>query len=344
MLGKKVKHIKFGLGKVIKVKEGIVEVEFSQLEDTKTFSYPKSFEKFISFQDEQLQNQALLDIQSDKEKAAELKENRENELHEKLDVKKTKKPSAKSKKAVEKAVSKENISLKCTFCDGGSSGTSFGFKAVCSSDNLKNNIKKRRINCVNSTCRKYYNEEITYEELLESKKEGNFLCNESMYLSDFRVNAGYYLSGPYKGNPMLFKSVEKNKLAVLTTRLPGTSEDARVIFAVFMIEDFFRGSALKEGHMDASDKFRLELSPKEAEEIKYWKYYKSKRSLDRLQFGSGLHRYLTDEQVVQILQDIVEVKKGSKDEQISIEFLQHYVDVNNVDMEAISPASGPLAQ
>lgn len=344
MLGEKVKHIKFGLGTISNVKDGIIEVEFSQLDEKKSFSYPKSFEKFIAFEKEQLQLEALAEIENDKNKAAELKENRENELHEKLDIKKTKKPSAKNKKkSAVKAVKKENISLKCTFCDGGNSATSLGFSGVCSSDNLKNNIKKRRINCVNSTCMKYYNGEMTYEELLAWNEEGSFLCNDSIYLKDWKVYAGYYLSGPDKGNPMLFKSVKINKLAVMTTRLPGTPEKDRIIFGVFMISDFFKGSSLKEGHIDACEDYRLEMTPKEAQGVKFWKYYDSKRSLDKLQYGSGLHRYLTDEQAVQMLTDIVEVKKSSKDAEKSREFLAHYIDCNGIDINAIGEATGPLA-
>ena len=53
------------------------------------------------------------------------------------------------------------------------------------------------------------------------------------------------------------------------------------------------------------------MSPDEAKELRFWNYYFCQNARDVIKFGSGLHRYISDEQAAQILQDIAHVKKGS---------------------------------
>lgn len=48
-------------------------------------------------------------------------------------------------------------------------------------------------------------------------------------------------------------------------------------------------------------KYKLELTPPEAKQIKYWNYYINKKAPDNISWGQGLHRYIDDIQAVQIL-------------------------------------------
>lgn len=343
MLGEKVKHIKFGEGIVEEVDKNIVKVLFNLTGDIKPFSYPKSFEKFIFFENQMYQEQVKADIEAESQKENTLKKEREFERQKIQSKKKESKVSrGNTKKSSFKAVIKGNIAMKCTFCDGGSSDSSLGFSDVCSVENISNNIKQGRVNCNGSDCRKFYDEEITYKELLERNRNGGFLCYDSAFLRDWKVYAGFYHNGDDKGKPMKFRNVANNKLTVLTTLIPGSQERERIVFGVYIIKDYFEGDNLEEGYIDSKEDYRLELTPKEAEEIKFWKYYYNEKSPKRIQFGSGLHRYLTNEQAVQILKDIVAVKKGTKDEEISNELLGYYLKINGLELNTIGEAIGPL--
>ncbi len=68
---KSVRHIKFGVGKILSYSDCSVEVEFSEEIGVKAFVYPSAFESFLTFAKPELQEAVLEQIQSEKESVSE---------------------------------------------------------------------------------------------------------------------------------------------------------------------------------------------------------------------------------------------------------------------------------
>ena len=62
----------------------------------------------------------------------------------------------------------------------------------------------------------------------------------------------------------------------------------------------------------------------------------------KIVFGSGLHRYLTDEQAAQILRDIVTVKSNPKEKEFAQRFFEHFCKINGIDANDVPPPNGAL--
>ncbi|MGN1231114.1 MAG: hypothetical protein ACI4TP_04365, partial [Anaerotignum sp.] len=80
----------------------------------------------------------------------------------------------------------------------------------------------------------------------------------------------------------------------------------------------------------------------EAHKMLFWNYYRNEKDSENIRWGQGLHRYLSDEQAVNILKDIVEIKAGTAEEQLAKDFLDYFCSVNALDQNEISPKSGAL--
>ena len=90
---------------------------------------------------------------------------------------------------------------------------------------------------------------------------------------------------------------------------PNTASILANIFGVFLIDEYFAGDDREEGYVVCHSKWRIELRPDEARQILFWNYYANRNAPERIVFGSGLHRYLSDIRAAQILRDIIQVKK-----------------------------------
>ncbi len=82
MIGEKVKHKNFGEGDILRIEENKITVRFSVGE--KTFSYPKSFEHFLTVVDGEVQKtiKVLLEKQKEEEEIVKLQQEREEKEKE----------------------------------------------------------------------------------------------------------------------------------------------------------------------------------------------------------------------------------------------------------------------
>lgn len=80
----------------------------------------------------------------------------------------------------------------------------------------------------------------------------------------------------------------------------------------------------------------------EAQKLKYWNYYVNSNKSESVSWGQGLHRYIDDVQASQMLRDIVELKKGTKDEALAVEFYDYFLQINGFDKEDIPENNGAL--
>lgn len=158
----------------------------------------------------------------------------------------------------------------------------------------------------------------------------------------WNIGLGVTQSGGRKGKPIRLRNARTNSLALLTAKPAKTKEKDRFIFAVFLIDEINEADNSISGNIVANPKFRIRLSPGEAEELKFWDYYFNMNNPERIVFGSGLHRYITDIQSSQILVKIQELKKGTEDEQLCKEFLEHFCNLKSIDIDSLPAPSGPL--
>lgn len=349
--GMKVVHKAFGEGTVKTLSEDYITVLFAAGE--KTFAYPKAFDGYLS-----TDNPALL---------ADLEQRKRIELEEKIRIEEENR-LAELKRQEEKARQEElaraaaetcrinvsgrekpvirnygaegsNIAVKCNFCDGGSSEECVGFRDVCSDECICYNIEHaKHVWCsTDSQCRKYYDGKITRKEL-----NMTFACYETKMLVDWKCYAGVIRNGYDSGRPMKLLNVKKDRLAVLTTRDPNTNDRARYIFAVFLIDEYFEGDGKDEGYVQCHSRWHIELKPDEAHQMLFWNYYVNQNAPERVVFGSGLHRYLSDTKAAQILRDIVRVKKDAEEKAFAEEFYAHFCGLAGIDENSLPEPRGAL--
>lgn len=233
-----------------------------------------------------------------------------------------------------------NIAFKCNFCDGGASHNIIGFNGICSDKIIRYNIENaHHAWCSNESChcRRYLDGKISRKDLIADMKSGGFVCYESTMLRDWKASAGVS-----NGRPMKLLKVQANSLAVLTTRAPYETDDKRFIFAVFLVDEIFEGDAKEAGYVTTNSKWKIGLTPQEAAKMLFWNYYANPNKPEKIVFGSGLHRYITDVQAVQILKDIISVKARQSEKEFAEEFLQHYCTINGIDADNLQPPEGAL--
>jgi len=134
---------------------------------------------------------------------------------------------------------------------------------------------------------------------------------------------------------MKLNQVQTNSLCVLTTRDPGSIENERYIFAVFLVDESYEGDNCDEGYVTTSSKYKIKLSPKEAHSMLLWNYHANENQPEITVWSSGLHRYFDDEQATQILKDISIMKQGTPDEDLAFEFLNYFIKINDVDIKSL---------
>ncbi|MGI6028027.1 MAG: hypothetical protein ACOX81_01285 [Candidatus Heteroscillospira sp.] len=237
-----------------------------------------------------------------------------------------------------------NVAFKCNWCDGGSDCGHIGYQGVCSDEAIRYNVNRaKRRWCTNSVCREYIEGKADRDELSRVFKDG-FVCYESTMLLDWRAYAGADQTDERAGRRRGMKEARTNSLAVLTTRRPHTSEEQRLIFAVFLIAENFEGNERDEGYVSAHGDYRIELTSAEAEKLRYWDYHANANSADKCFWGTGLFRYLGDTECAQILRDIADMRRYTPGEAQARDFLERYCALRNLNPAELPPKVGALTK
>ena len=332
ILNQQVSHKKFGVGTVVEQTEAAIFVKFTNVD--KQFQYPSAFQKFLALNDKILQEEVLKEA---KQKEQE-KEQQKAEIKRDILLNRT-------SETPQDPQDRPNVVFKCNYCDGGKSDTLMGFHGVCSDSIIQYNIKvEKRTWCSSPDCAclAYLQGEISRYDLESELDNGGSVCYESQMLRDWKAMAGFYHNGLRKGMPMHLNRAQANRLCILTTREPYTEEEERLIFAVFLVDRAYDGDSLDAGFVSTQSRFKLALSPKEAKKMPFWKYHANKSKVEKAFWGSGLHRYITNAEVVQILSDIAALKKGTEDEALAQEFLDVFCKTANTSVEEAGRPEGVL--
>ena len=348
--GEKVTHSSFGNGVIVDYKNDHITVLFEKSNSKKTFNYPFAFGAFLELDDKSMMKQIEEDkITINQRKEEEKQVNIEKSM-QKLKAIPKENTTGLKRNSAPKETDRNNIAFKCNYCDGGSSAYNIGFMGVCSDALIKYNINTaKHIWCSqkDSICYRYLHGEMTNEDVLDfyesTKSEfSKSICYESQMLEIWTAGAGITQNGDDKGKPMSFRNVKSNSLALLTTKLPGNDDDQRFIFAVFLINESYEGDNREEGFVRANPKYKIKLTLEEAKNLKFWDYYFNINKPERIVFGSGLHRYFSDEQSAQVLKKICDIKKGTLEEDLAKDFLEHYCKLKELDVDHIPIRQGAL--
>ncbi len=172
------------------------------------------------------------------------------------------------------------------------------------------------------------------EEDLISFKDA---CNNNSSINSWKYNLSV------NGKAKTIKCAQTDNIAILTTRLPKAKEEERVIFGVFLMDDVFNGTEEEAGFVKTKSKYKLALTDEEAAKIPFWKYYHNEKSLTSTVWGSAPYKKVDDIKAAQVLSAIVEIKNGTKDEQLAKEFLNHFCQTHGVNLAELPTPNGPLA-
>jgi len=205
----------------------------------------------------------------------------------------------------------KHIAFKCTYNDGGE-GNDVGFADTCSETNIKHNIDQHHIWCSKSDCNDYY------KHGFKGHKPTPGSCYESDLFTNWEFGCGMYHNGHRRGCPIPVSHVAKDQIAVLTTRFPGDDEIDRKIIGLFLI-GFVKKASGDSTKLIAAPKYRIRLPLEEAKNLYFWDYYKTKGGA---RWGTGLFRYMTDQEVAAILNDLALTLRESRCKTLVGELLQ----------------------
>ena len=351
MIGAKVIHKAFGEGTVTGRTDGYVKVRFAAGE--KEFPFPQAFDGFLRTEDSALleelerlreaarKEQARREEETRKAEEARRAEQARQEELARIAAERKLAASGTEKVARNYKPEGSNLAFKCNRCDGGRSEDCVGFRGVCSDQMIFYNIgRAQHVWCGgNSRCRQYYDRKITRKQLDE---ESDFICYEARMLLDWKCQAGSVETGIDSGKLKTLRNVREGSLAVMTTRDPDTADYSRYIFGVFLIDEYFEGDQEECGYVAGHSKWRIELKPDEARQVLFWNYYVNKNAPEKMVFGSGLFRYLSDVKAAQILRDIVRVKQDAEEKAFAEEFYNHFCGLTGIDGDSLPEPRGAL--
>ena len=343
-VGEIIKHKIFGIGKITELNNNCIKIKFDDIEEEKDFVYPDALDSYLELNNKVLAKQVEDKLIDFRKKNAERRLKEEELKKEALELEMLKNMKYKVRKVVIKKTD-SNIAFKCNYCDGGSNNGSIGYKAVCSDETIDYNInsaKNKWCSDPESNCYQYLQGNMSREELDLKINENKYVCYESKMLNEWRAYAAANSNGENKEKSKKLRNVNPGSLVLLTTILPKEKEKGRLIFAVYLLQENYEIKYEKEGFLGASDKYRIELSVEESKKLKFWDYYFNANNPEKISNSNGLYRYFNDIQAAQVLKTISEIKKGTSDEVLSTELLEHYCKIKDIDVNAIPELSGAL--
>lgn len=323
-IGTKVKHKVFGESVIVAVEEAAKRVTVRFAEDEKIFQYPQCFQNILELGDESTKRRAIELIEQDNLIIQKQKEAEEEKQREQAEAR-----ALQMANEMQRRYPRQNIAFKCTYCNGGKTGQCFGFNGLCSDEQMRYNIfieKRTWCNAEENPCRRYLEGKIPRSYLEEQYNSDNgSVCYESNLLRAWTYGAGFVVRGKNKGKPNALRGVQTNSLCVLTTRKSESDKMQRYIFGVFLVIRSEEGDDVSEGKVRAHPKYRIALTDAESAKLCFWNYYKNDSEQAPCQWGTGLFRYFDDSAAVAILQDICEIKRGTRDERLAQEILEYFV-------------------
>ena len=187
-----------------------------------------------------------------------------------------------------------NVAFKVTYTDSNWSG-------VCSPELAAINFKKQTY-CREQSFNQCNCQHPKFSDPNKFDLNG-FPCFDSVAQLGLLFYAGHYHSGEKNNIPKTANYIKKNKIAVFTSIEPFADESQRFIFAIGRINEI-------EILDDSNGSFPVYLCDQESAIIfqnnrpLFWKYYTNENDPTEANWRSLLFRYLEDDLVEEILDDI----------------------------------------
>lgn len=213
----------------------------------------------------------------------------------------------------------KHAAIKCTYNNGGE-GDYVGFAGTCSEDIIKYNIELGHVWCNHDdcACMQYYTAGFV------GKRPPKSPCMESKLFKEWVFGSGWFHNGPNKGQPRR-ANITSGGIALLTTRFPKEDESNRRIVGLYKISRITNNDD-EETKLIADKHLRIRLPIEESKELYFWDYYTINAS--KPSWGTGLLRYLNDEQIWTILDDLKKTVQNNSNREIIGE-LQNEIGSNN---------------
>jgi hypothetical protein len=200
-----------------------------------------------------------------------------------------------------------NIAFKCNWNDK-------NYRAPCSEEAYNSNLIEGRSWCNHQSgaCRNF-NDEVTLEKNP---------CYESIALKEMYFGAGWDTSGPVIKYRKLH-SVKTKRLAILTVRRPFTDENDRIIVGILYINRIIDDDGTETKIF--GDKEKSMAIDLDKTNLKFWDYYKNPNAEDKIFWGTGLVRYISNGTVLGILNDMnKKFSRNGTDNNIVNQLINHY--------------------
>ncbi|HNX77658.1 MAG TPA: hypothetical protein PLM07_18790 [Candidatus Rifleibacterium sp.] len=197
---------------------------------------------------------------------------------------------------IQKKIVDGNIAFKVTFCDSNWNG-------VCSEKLYQYNSAHRL------WCRSQGNSGVDCRSK-DFKNYNNltrdcYPCYEAIALKELMFSPGIY-DGPQKAGVIPCLHSKVGKIAIFSSRRPGEDENQRFIFALGKIARINRKcSPVADAHSEIffCDKDSAVIL-NENQYLQFWNYYRNPNAPQKIAWGTGLFRYVDDQTVRKILEDL----------------------------------------
>jgi hypothetical protein len=326
LLKKEVIHKSLGAGHVISFDEKTITIQFQ--DRSMKFSFPSVFNELLRMKDPSLQDDITELCVNENYLNNKLREERLQEFESRFPNVPDTKPDAKQRAS--QLRDRSNIAIKCNYCDGGRTESVFGYKGICSDEVLRQNVVVRKRPWCSAgacECKRYVSGEISRNDLEKKNADGGFVCYESRLLRDWIASAGRMQSEKRNDKPIKMTNARVNRLCVLTTKQPNVLEADRKVFAAFIISEVEVGDEKVEGNVHAHPRFRIDLSPEEAEHVRFWDFHKNNSKPETPFWGCGLIRYWSDAQSINMIKAMLEATQDPDKKAQILEMLEYYCRV-----------------
>jgi len=191
-----------------------------------------------------------------------------------------------------KKITDGNVAFKVTYNDN-------NWKNVCSPNIAEFNFANRTWCGIQSeyvdNCQSKF-----YETLTEDK----YPCMDSVALRDLSFYAGHFHGEKHNNEPKRALNIKLGKIALFTSREPGTPESERYIFAIGQLENITDTEGYEMFHCNKETAVVFNSNYRS----KFWDYYRNKNT-SKEKWNTGLIRYLDDNQIINLLKSLSNNKR-----------------------------------
>ena len=162
--------------------------------------------------------------------------------------------------------------------------------------------------------------------------------------TDWEVFTGKVQSGKNEGQPNKATRLRPNSAALITVRTSEQPETERQILGLYLVSEDYSGNLVDDGMVTAHPDFKMQFTEEESEQLLFWNYYVNKNYPHRTTWNSGKYRYFDNVITARILKDIITMKTDEEEIKEVQNFLEHFCQINALDIDNIPEASGALKQ